>query len=392
MHSPTVSGISAHGRVTRHSAKVFSSSFRQPSRPSQDVVVACPKRAVNSHARHGRFVTTEYRLRSRCNHSGVGAMSEEDNGNPNLGDRPDETVGGANRGVRQDDDNQQVMSAQSANTSAPTTLPTMLNGTYGSVGPMTMDDEVRQPAVDPGVQSEATSSGIGRAGNGPSASSLRAAAGKVMATMAAKVQEVMPPSGRSGSAASFLAQEDTGSAGTVGSGYVTAGSEPQREARVVEERDQSQQGLFSPQQARRLQQMESEAPLLYHGEDGSVRPTSLLPQLPHSTSSGSDQAEAIQAEVKRQMQSYLIVQAELQQRVAVLVEENQVLRQVAASNEAGSEVQGSQAGKGGWFSGIRRNILGLVQQVPMKAAGMPLAIPEGWAVCHPLLQTQPRMV
>ncbi|CAE7930033.1 TY5A, partial [Symbiodinium sp. KB8] len=126
---------------------------------------------------------------------------------------------------------------------------------------MTMDDEVRQPAVDPGVQSEATSSGIGRAGNGPSASSLRAAAGKVMATMAAKVQEVMPPSGRSGSAASFLAQEDTGSAGTVGSGYVTAGSEPQREA-----------------------------PLLYHGEDGSVRPTSLLPQLPHSTSSGSDQA------------------------------------------------------------------------------------------------------
>ena len=307
----------------------------------------------------------------------MSAENANDGGNPNLSDVPVQSVVDDNSRARQDDEDQQVMGAQHAKAKAK--APTMLNGTYGSVGPMMMDDEVRESGITPGVQGEATSSGTGRAVSGPSAASLRAAAGKVMATVAAKVQEVMPPSGRNVSAASFLAQEDAGSAGTVGSGYVTAGSEPPRESPVMEERDRGQQGLFSPQQARSLQQMEAEAPLLYPGEDGGARPTSPLPQLPHSTSSGSDQAEAIQAEVKRQMQSYLIVQAELQQRVAVLVEENQVLRQVAASNEAGSEVQGSQAGKGGWFSGIRRNILGLVQQVPMKAAGMPLAIPEGWA-------------
>ena len=75
------------------------------------------------------------------------------------------------------------------------------------------------------------------------------------------------------------------------------------------------------------------------------------------------------------MQSYLIVQAELQQRVAVLVEENQVLRQVASSSEVGVDVQGSQTGRNGWLSGIRRNLMGLVQQVPGKSASVPLAIP-----------------
>ena len=98
-----------------------------------------------------------------------------------------------------------------------------------------------------------------------------------MATVAAKVQEVIPPSGKAGIPPPFLAQEDVGSAGTLGSGYVTAGQE------------QRGQGLFSPQQARRLQEMQTEAPLLYAGEDGANHSGSPLVQLPHSASSSSDQ-------------------------------------------------------------------------------------------------------
>ena len=277
------------------------------------------------------------------------------------------------------------MGAQSAKAKA-TKAPVVLNGTYGSVGPMTLDDEVRQAPSVPGNRGEAAGSEAGRTGQGSGVSSLRLAAGRVMATVAAKVQEVIPPAGKSGSTTSFLVQEDNGSAGTVGSGYVTAGSEPRRESRLNEDQEQADRNLFSPQQARRLQEMETEAPLLYAGDEGGTRPVSPSPQLPHSASSSSDQADAIQAEVRRQMQSYLVVQAELQQRVAVLVEENQLLRQVAVSNEVGVEAQGSQTAKGGWFSGIRKNLMGLVHQVPMKSAGVPLAIPEGWALNPPPTQ------
>ena len=51
-----------------------------------------------------------------------------------------------------------------------------------------------------------------------------------------------------------------------------------------------------------------------------------MPPLPHSTSSESGQAEAIQAEVRK-------AQSELQGRVASLMEENQMLGQVAASGK-----------------------------------------------------------
>ena len=309
--------------------------------------------------------------------------SNDDEANPNLTDVPSETAHGSRDIPR--DEVQQVMGAQSAKAKA-TKAPVVLNGTYGAVGPMTLDDEVRQPLSVPGNRSEAAGSEAGRTGQGSGVSSLRLAAGRVMATVAAKVQEVIPPAGKGGSTTSFLVQEDNGSAGTVGSGYVTAGSEPRRESGLNEDQEQADRNLFSPQQARRLQEMETEAPLLYAGYEGGTRPVSPSPQLPHSASSSSDQADAIQAEVRKQMQSYLVVQAELQQRVAVLVEENQLLRQVAVSSEVGVEAQGSQAAKGGWFSGIRKNLLGLVHQVPMKSAGVPLAIPEGWALNPPPTQ------
>ena len=314
-----------------------------------------------------------------------------DNGeaNPNLTDIPSETADRASSSREpQRDEVQQVMGAQSAKAKA-TKAPVVLNGTYGSVGPMTLDDEVRQASSIPAGRDEAAGSEAGRTGQGSGVSSLRMAAGRVMATVAAKVQEVIPPAGKSGSTSSVLVQEDNGSAGTVGSGYVTAGSEPRRDSRLNEDQEQADRTLFSPQQARRLQEMEREARLLYAGEEGGTGPVSPSPPLPHSASSGSDQAEAIQAEVRRQMQSYLVVQAELQQRVAVLVEENQLLRQVAVSSEVGTEVQGSQTAKGGWFSGIRKNLMGLVHQVPMKSAGVPLAIPEGWALNPPPPQGPP---
>ena len=308
----------------------------------------------------------------------------EQGDNPNLRDLPSETVDSSNSRARQGREDEQVMGAQSAQPAKAKPV-AMLNGTYGSLGAMTLDDEVRAPVSFLEEQGERVEPETGRAPKGPAASSLRAAAGRVIATVAAKVQEVIPPSGKTGSASRFLGQEDTGSAGTVGSGYVTAGSEPPRDIRVVTgDQEAGDQGLFSPQQARRLQEMQAEAPLLYAGdvgEEGGGRPVSPSPQLPHSASSSSDQAEVIQAEVRRQMQSYImVVQAELQQRVAVLVEENQVLRQVAASNEVLGDGQGSQTGRNGWLSGIRRGIMGLVQQAPVKASAVPLAIPEGWAI------------
>ena len=299
--------------------------------------------------------------------------------NPNLDDLPSETTRESSRAVATSKV-EQVMGAQSAKAKPPT----MLNGTfgsYGSVGPMMMDSEVRGPPPVSESQREGASGNAGRADQGHGVASLRAAAGRVMATVAAKVQGAMPPSGKAGSASAFLGQDDGGSAGTLGSGYVTAGSDNPRDypsSSGVQEAVEP--GLFSPQQARRLREMQSEAPLLYAGEESGLNPPSPSPPLPHSTSSGSDQAEAIQAEVKRQMQTFMVVQAELQQRVAVLVEENQVLRQVASSSVVAPEGQGSLQGKGGWFSGIRKNLMGLVQQVPVKSASIPLAIPEGWAM------------
>ncbi|CAE7465544.1 GIP [Symbiodinium necroappetens] len=198
---------------------------------------------------------------------------------------------------------------------------------------MMMDSEIRGPPSVSESQRESASGDVGRAEQGPAVASLRAAAGRVMATVAAKVQGAMPPSGKTGSASSFLGQDDGGSAGTLGSGYVTAGSDNLRDHPSSSGgQEAAEPGLFSPQQAQRLREMQNEAPLLYAGEENEPRPTSPSPPLPHSASSGSDQADAIQAEVKKQMQTFMRVQTELQQRV------------------------------------------------PVKSASIPLAIPEGWAM------------
>ena len=302
--------------------------------------------------------------------------------NPNLEDLPPgQTVDEVDSRVRERND-QQVMGAQIAAAAA---APQMVNGTYGAIGtsgPLSMDGEVLAAPQRTDAQRTGDVGVAGRGSGDTGIGTLKAAAERVMANVAAKVQGVLPPQGRGSSAQGFLQREDTGSAGTHGTGFLTAGSGMPGEQSTPEAQGTSGSGLFSPQQAQRLREMSSEAPLLYAGEGRPVPQRGgaeerQVPPLPHSSSSDSGQAEAIQAEVRKQMQVFMEAQSELQRRVVSLSEENQMLRQVANVSELTSEGFGPHEGRGGWFSGLRRNIMGLVQQAPGKAPPMPFVV-EGW--------------
>ena len=302
--------------------------------------------------------------------------------NPNLEDLPPgQPVDEVDSRVREHND-QQVMGAQTAAAAA---APQMVNGTYGAIGtssPLSMDGEVLAAPQRTDAQRTGDVGVAGRGSGDTGIGTLKAAAERVMANVAAKVQGVLPPQGRGSSAQGFLQREDTGSAGTHGTGFFTAGSGLQGEHSTPEAQGTSGSGLFSPQQAQRLREMSSEAPLLYAGEGRPVPQRGgaeerQVPPLPHSSSSDSGQAEAIQAEVRKQMQVFMEAQSELQRRVASLSEENQMLRQVANVSELTSEGFGPHEGRGGWFSGLRRNLMGLVQQAPGKAPPMPFVV-EGW--------------
>ena len=86
------------------------------------------------------------------------------------------------------------------------------------------------------------------------------------------------------------------------------------------------------------------------------------------------------------MQVFMAAQSELQRRVAVLSEEHHMLRQVAATSEMNSEGLGPPEGRSGWFSGLRRNLMGFVQQAPGKAPSMPFMV-EGWQAVQGLPPT-----
>ena len=304
--------------------------------------------------------------------------------NPNLSDLPPSQTVATGTSVGSASNVQQVMGAQIATASTPR----MVNGTYGAVGnagPLSMDGEVQAPEQPLGASGAESGGPTGRVGDS-GMGTLKAAAGRVIANVAAKVQGVLPPTAKANAASSFLQREDTGSAGTQGTGFQTAGSVNYGEQSGPETRGVSESGLFSPQQARRLQEMSTEAPLLYaEGVRGEQREETAgevqVPPLPHSSSSDSGQAEAIQAEVRKQMQVFMAAQSELQRRVALLTEENQMLRHVAVASELNPEGIGPQEGRGGWLSGLRRNIMGFVQQVPGKASSMPYVM-EGWQALH----------
>ncbi|CAE7795583.1 GIP, partial [Symbiodinium sp. CCMP2456] len=154
---------------------------------------------------------------------------------------------------------QQVMGAQVAGARTPV----LLNGTYGSMGSMMLDGETRPPSGETEARSSGESGRSGRATGEAVVGTLRAAAGRVMANVAAKVQGAIPPAGAD-TASSFLSPEDGGSAGTAETGYVTVASGGDRDQRATEDAPEAAgSGLFSPQQARRLQEMQQEAPLLY---------------------------------------------------------------------------------------------------------------------------------
>ena len=146
----------------------------------------------------------------------------------------------------------------------------------------------------------------------------------------------------------------TGTIGTVGtaaSGYVTAVSEGGGGERKMTASDQEpQRPLFSAEQAERLESLAKAAPLLF--------PEASAPEIPHSVSSGS--GDAIQLEVRRQLQQFMSVQSELERRVEMLQSENEKLRR-------GEFRTGVDHGVRGWLGGIGRGIMGLVQQVPSKA-------------------------
>ena len=323
-------------------------------------------------ASHGYLLATDFFLKFRRSRFTLGSE------NPNSDDLPPSQPDrvSASEGVR--DEVQQVMGAQIAGATP------LLNGTLGSVsevGPMMMDSEVRpapgrtealgiKRALDAGEPARASEEpGVG--------GTLRSAAGRVMANVAAKVQGVIPKA-KAGSSASFLSQEEpprgSGQAGSADTGFVTMGSGVDLTSGELQER--AAEGLFSPQQAQRLREMTNEAPLLYAGGDRGIEKPA-VPAIPRSASSGSVQAEAIQAEVRRQMHSYMVAQSELQQRVASLVEENQMLRQVVAG-DAVVDGMGPFPGRSGWLSGLWRNIMGLVQQAPGKAPVSQSSAPGGW--------------
>ncbi|CAE7242289.1 GIP, partial [Symbiodinium microadriaticum] len=222
-----------------------------------------------------------------------------------------------------------------AQIAAAAAAPQMVNGTYGAIGtsgPLSMDGEVLAAPQRTDAQRTGDVGVAGRGSGDTGIGTLKAAAERVMANVAAKVQGVLPPQGRGSSAQGFLQREDTGSAGTHGTGFLTAGSGMPGEQSTPEAQGTSGSGLFSPQQAQRLREMSSEAPLLYAGEGRPVPQRGgaeerQVPPLPHSSSSDSGQAEAIQAEVRKQMQVFMEAQSELQRRVVSLSEENQMLRQ-----------------------------------------------------------------
>eukprot|EP00439_Symbiodinium_sp_Y106_P005521 s9192_g1.t1 len=242
---------------------------------------------------------------------------------------------------------QQVMSAQPARAKSSV----MLNGSYGSMGVMDMDSELRTTQTLEAREGTVGSGHSTLAQEESGVGVLRAAAGRVMTNVAAKVQGALPV-GKAGPSAPFLPQEESVSAGTVDTGFATAVSRATGDEKSDDQQGMSTGGLFSPQQARRLREMQSEAPLLYSSEGATAQSGATMvsggapavPPLPHSASSDSGQAEAIQAEVRRQMQAFVEMQSELQRRVVALMEENQMLRQ-AASAEVGSQQSPAQQGR-----------------------------------------------
>eukprot|EP00439_Symbiodinium_sp_Y106_P027110 s6069_g3.t1 len=125
--------------------------------------------------------------------------------------------------------------------------------------------------------------------------------------------------------------------------------------------------LFTTEQVERLETMAKAAPWIYPE-------TQALPELPHSVSSGS-RGEAIQMEVRRQLQQFLAVQSDLERRVVQLQRENDALRRGEVGN-------GMDQGVRGWLGGLGRGLMGFVHQSSAKAGAPILTASTVTSVTH----------
>ena len=198
----------------------------------------------------------------------------------------------------------------------------------------------------------------------PKAETRTSRVGTILSEVSAAMQGVVKASSgvrvqvqRGNRGASSVGTE--GTAGTGGSGYATAVSEAEGNdlppGAEASGRD-SREPLFSAEQAERLETMTKAAPLLYPEANST-------PELPHSVSSGS--GEAIQTEVRRQLQQFMNVQVELERRLVLLQRENEALRR-------GEVGPGMDQGVRGWLGGLGRGLMGFVQQGAAKAGHPPV--------------------
>ncbi|CAE7531161.1 RE1 [Symbiodinium sp. CCMP2592] len=234
--------------------------------------------------------------------------------NPNREDMPSY---GSTGGIQQRDD-QQVMGAQSTATAAPESRSGDQNETDVSRGFLDMDGETTAGRVDED-RSEGRTAGVepalrnpGALLNGSSAAMPKATRhsrlGALLSDVSLAVQGVVkaPPAVRVQDPVERSGPGSVGTEGTVrtsGSGYATAVSEgdgAEQYLRPEAANSGFQAPLFSVEQAERLETMAKAAPLIYPEAQG-------VPEIPHSVSSGS--GDAIQLEVKRQLQQFMAVQA-----------------------------------------------------------------------------------
>ena len=281
--------------------------------------------------------------------------------NPNEDDIPG--YGSTTPGPSRED--QQVMGAQSTATTARST---MLNGTgtsHGVSGPWDMDGEViaasaAQVGEAVGEEEAQASTEDQRAeettGRDGPAQTKASRVGALLTEVSSAVQGVVKAS------TAFRpfpkeAARGPGSAGTErtartsGSGYVTATSEGDAvdlAGRGGASFPGGSERLFSSEQAMRLENMAKAAPLIY------PEAQAVPPELPHSVS--SDSGEAIQSEVRRQLQQFMHVQSDLERRMVLLQQENELLRRGVGLQGAGVD-----SGVRGWLGGLSRGLMGLVQ-------------------------------
>ena len=108
-------------------------------------------------------------------------MSGRDEQNPNLHDPPPSETDSGTVSRARGSGPQQVMGAQIAGASTPH----LLNGTYGTMGPMSMDSELRPHPEGREVRSDESTERAGKAAGEPVAGALRTA-GRVMANVASR--------------------------------------------------------------------------------------------------------------------------------------------------------------------------------------------------------------